>query len=101
MSKTRPDTSSPADNARRRRGAASLAAPISLSISPAPELRKPGIARKDRCGAAWGLPLSVRCESIEGAEVRADTLKNQELITPDLAPARKLPPRSEARHIRA
>ena len=34
--------------------------------------------RKDRFGAARGLPLSVRSESIEGAEANLDMAKNQD-----------------------
>ena len=78
MSKTRPEASGPADNARRREERRLYPHPNSLSIDRLCVcLGGSDLERKDRFGAAWGVPLSVRGESIEGAEANANMTENQ------------------------
>ena len=77
MSKTRPEASGPADNARRREERRLYPHPNSLSTDRFRAFSADRSERKNRFGAARGLPLPVRGESIEGAETSANMTENQ------------------------
>ncbi len=77
MSKTRPEASGPAENARRREERRLYPPPISLSIDLLAPIGRVRFERKDRTRAARGEPLSVRSESIGGAEANANMTENQ------------------------
>jgi len=83
-----------------RRGAGCLVAPIFAvnRIAVRPEL--PRIGAQSSLGASRGLPLSVRGESIEGAETKGSALENQGPIGPWTRALRSSVP-SEGRHISA
>src|SRR5665213_1442053 len=80
MSKTRPVETKPADNARRRRGGASLSAPHrTVNRLAGRSGKRPESERKNRLGPPGHAP-SVRRDSIEGAENMPNARENQALF---------------------
>jgi len=95
MSKTRLEASSPADNARRREERRLYPHPDSLSIASVLITSCLEKSAKLAPGPLRGLPHSVRCESIEGAENSSDPLENQEpKLSFSSCPAQKLRPQA-------